>query len=489
MKTKSKITLVLVAFFLVFNLIGIASSEEKEIVIDFENTPNGTLPVDNSSLSDSYYFEDLSVQFFFDVNGNNVYDSEIDELPVFEQVGSSDDVRGFLGSTGNDTPDTGFESYLGDYFLRQSPGDKFGNVPAPLIVDYNTSLSILALSGEIWDIDGTTGGTGTEQWLVEVLDGSGNVLASTKSPLGSLGSYSAELDGRPWTFNFTELPSGVDKVKLTFIGGKTSGIGLAFNNFRPTTATNTTQTQCYLPSDYYPTQVSGLSYVDFGDFDINEAVIASTAPGMPDTPVPLEVNDCGSGFGVFIPWTEAATASTVAMMNLYSTLCNNDLPTKVEITLSHGFACTLKAYDVYGTLVDTAVAGSQHLLQTLTLTSNTTGIERIEFDGAEICITEICLGCNENGVSEPDPEDCDRRVNIARQEGYEEGFEAGLAAAAALLNENETSCAIVEENHDITIPCIDLDGQKFPITFYFLGDNADFFSSDAVWSFVEPERR
>ena len=461
MKPKNKLALVLVTAILVFNLIGIASSEENEIVIDFEQTPTGALPVDNSSLSEPYVFENLSVQFYFDVNGNNVYDSEVDELPVFEQSGSSDDVIGFQGSSGYDTSDTGFELSLGDYFLRQPPENRSGNLPAPLIVDYDTSLSILALSGEIWDIDGYGNQTGTEQWLVEVLDGSGNVLASTKSPLGYLGTYSDGLDGRPWTFNFTELPSGVDKVKLSFIGGKTSNIGLAFNNFRPTT-TSTVQTKCYLPSDYYPTNVSGLSFVDFGDFDITEAVIASTGPGMTDTPVPLEVNDCGSGFGVFIPWTEAATASTVATMNLFNTLCNNDLPTKVEITLSHGFACTLKAYDVHGTLVDTAVAGAQHVLQTLTLTSNTTGIETIEFDGAEICITEVCLGCNENGGSGPDPdidqdsEDCDERIHIARQEGYDEGFEAGLAAAAA---SNGKSCGIVDDNFDITIPCINFDGR------------------------------
>ncbi len=486
MKVKKTLRLVLVVAILIFNLIEIASSEENGIVIDFEQTPAGALPVDNSSLSAPYVFEDLSVQFFFDVNGNTVYDSEIDELPVFERAGSSDSVRGFLGSSGNDTPDTGFESHLGDYFLRQSPGNKFGNLPAPLIVDYDTFLSISALSGEIWDIDGN-GGTGTEQWLIEVLDGSGNVLASTKSPLGELGSYTAELDARPWTFNFTELPSGVDKVRLSFIGGKTYGIGLAFNNFRPTT-TSTAQTTCYLPSDYYPAAASGLSYVDFGDFDITEAIIASTVPGVADTPVPLDVTDCGSGFGVFIPWTEAASASTVAMMNLFSTPCNNDLPTKVEITLSHGFACTLKAYDVHGALVDTAVAGAQHTLQTLTLTSNTTGIETIEFDGAEICIIEVCIGCNENGESGPDPEDCDEKAKIARQEGYDEGFEAGLAAAA-LLNEKQASCAVVEENYDITIPCIDVDGQTFPITFYFLSETADLFSSDAVWSLMPPELR
>ena len=37
-------------------------------------------------------------------------------------------------------------------------------------------------------------------------------------------------------FSFSGLPSGVDKVRITFIGTKTSGLGLAFNNFSPDTA-------------------------------------------------------------------------------------------------------------------------------------------------------------------------------------------------------------------------------------------------------------
>jgi hypothetical protein len=90
--------------------------------------------------------------------------------------------------------------------------------------------TITALSGEIWDIDGSQGGT--EQLIVDVLDASNNVLTSQLSPLGN----SLALDGLPWTFSFSGLPAGVDKVRLTFVGTKTSGIGLAFNNFSPTTA-------------------------------------------------------------------------------------------------------------------------------------------------------------------------------------------------------------------------------------------------------------
>ena len=120
-------------------------------------------------------------------------------------------------------PDAADAALLGDFVLRpQQPGA----VPAPFIIDYNTTLGISALSGEIWDIDG---GIGTEQWQVDVLDAALNVLASQISPLGS-GSV---LDSRAWTFAFSGLPAGVDKVRLSFIGTKTDGVGLAFNNFSP----------------------------------------------------------------------------------------------------------------------------------------------------------------------------------------------------------------------------------------------------------------
>ncbi len=219
----------------------IITNPDNEMILDFETTPGGEIPTDNSTLSTPYSFEDLSVRLFFDTNENNVYDEGIDLLPVFEQVGDSDSDHGFLLASGYDIASIsgydiafeGFESQLGSYFLRH-PTTNTGTFPAPLILDYDTSVPISELSGEIWDIDGDNISI-SEQWLVEVLDQNGNVISSKTSPLGS--SYDTNsLNGKPWVFNFTELPSGVDKVKLSFIGGKVEYIGLAFNNFRPTTS-------------------------------------------------------------------------------------------------------------------------------------------------------------------------------------------------------------------------------------------------------------
>jgi hypothetical protein len=68
---------------------------------------------------------------------------------------------------------------------------------------------------------------------VEVLNASGTILASRISPLGT--EPTVPLDGQPWVFSFTNLPSGVDKIRITYTGTRPA-VGLAFNNFSPTVA-------------------------------------------------------------------------------------------------------------------------------------------------------------------------------------------------------------------------------------------------------------
>ena len=214
-------------------LIPAVASSPAADVIDFETTPAGATPTDNTNLNAPYNIDGGgTVTFFFDLNGNNVFDAGIDKAGKFEKAGDADVELGFVGSVADDTADPGFEAQLGDWFLRHPD---FGeNVPGPLIVDYDTQQVITALSGEIWDIDGLQNPERTEQWRADVLaDGAGGVLATKTSPVGTLPSNIAPLDGRPGFFFFDNLPTGVDKLRLTFIGTKTENIGLAFNNFRP----------------------------------------------------------------------------------------------------------------------------------------------------------------------------------------------------------------------------------------------------------------
>lgn len=195
-------------------------------LIDFETAPGGGAPVDDASLSAPYPMPGGgSVQFFFDNNGNNVYDAGIDDDPIFEASGP-DAINGFANSVTGipDTANGGLAGLLGSFFLRQlTPG----TIPPPLVIDYSSPVAITDLSGEIWDIDGQE--QATERWAVAILDSAGSPLAGQLSPIGN----SAALDGLPWTFSFTGLPSGVDKVRITFVGTKISGLGLAFNNFTP----------------------------------------------------------------------------------------------------------------------------------------------------------------------------------------------------------------------------------------------------------------
>jgi len=206
--------------------LSLGSQAQAAGLIDFESAPGGGAPVDDASLSAPYPMPGGgSVRFFFDNNGNNIFDAGVDDEPIFEASGA-DGVDGFANAVTGiaDTANGGLASLLGSFFLRQlTPG----TIPSPLVIDYTSSVAISELSGEIWDIDGQS--QATERWAVAVLDAAGAPLAGQLSPIGN----SSALDGLPWTFSFTGLPAGVDKVRISFVGTKISGLGLAFNNFTP----------------------------------------------------------------------------------------------------------------------------------------------------------------------------------------------------------------------------------------------------------------
>jgi hypothetical protein len=223
-------------------MAGLSINPSQAQLVTFEQTPAGGTPVDDTVLTAPYALTGGgTVRFYFDNNNNNAYDSGTDTDPRFEATGAEGSpVSGFRAtqSPADDTPRAlpGLAEQLGNWFIRKF-GDVDGPTPNPFvfIADYDTTGTIQQLSGEIWDIDSGSA-TDTEQWRVDVLNSSGSILATTTSPLGILQTDPASLDGRPWLFSFADLPDGVDKVRLTFIGGKQSGVGLAFNNFSPTIA-------------------------------------------------------------------------------------------------------------------------------------------------------------------------------------------------------------------------------------------------------------
>ncbi|QDV27333.1 hypothetical protein [Aureliella helgolandensis] len=205
-------------------------------VIDFETLQDGlTAPTDDAALDRTVGFTfdgTNSVTFGFDYSGN---DFNADTDAVFEARGS-DKFNGFEskqaelnGGAKHDTERPGSAYSLGNFFLRQPAS--IGSVPGPFIIDYAQVVS--ALSGEIWDID--TGSAGYEQWKVTAFDAGGTTITSLLSPKGdTLQTNSSSGDSLPWIFSIAG--SGIKKVAIEFVGTNKI-VGLAFNNFNPSSAT------------------------------------------------------------------------------------------------------------------------------------------------------------------------------------------------------------------------------------------------------------
>lgn len=206
-------------------------------VVDFETDSLGGTPTDDGLVLGM--FTDSGVQITFGFDGDN--NGSVETPAVFEQAGTYQGegtnigFQGYDGTTIADTADSGFGGQLGNWFLR---GSTFGMPFGRFVIQYSSPFPVTAASGEIWDIDGRLPvGPETEQYRVEAFDSSNNSLDVIFSPVGTHMSDEplAFLDGRPWVFSFSGL-SDIDRIDITFIGTKTSGIGLAFNNFYPTTA-------------------------------------------------------------------------------------------------------------------------------------------------------------------------------------------------------------------------------------------------------------
>jgi hypothetical protein len=200
-------------------------------VIDFETTPSGATPVDNQPLdrTEPYIVGGVAVTIGFDTDGDGITDTNA----LFERRGvdGSDGFQSFQAPIGYDTERDGSPRHLGDFFLRQATG--IGPWPGPMIIEYDANVD--ALSGEIWDLDSDDFGR-TERWRISAFDEAGALLRFVDSPPSIPQSNPASLDSLAWEFSIVE-PGQIRRVEIDFIGTKTTGIGLAFNNFSPTAAT------------------------------------------------------------------------------------------------------------------------------------------------------------------------------------------------------------------------------------------------------------
>jgi hypothetical protein len=217
-------------------------------LIDFETLPGGATPTDNQTISTEYAaLADGGVSFYYDGDNDGLPDADGQGgyAPMYlEKSGPADgttdtDPQAYLYDQAGtaDLIDPSETRSLGDYLLRATT-DVTSRPPFSMIIRYTDAAS--AFSGEIWDIDGNTS-QGTEKWTVEVYASQGDATGSSlitafDSPEGTFNT-AGSLDGKAWFFSFDGADYGnatVEEVRFVFSGTKTTGIGLAFDNFNST---------------------------------------------------------------------------------------------------------------------------------------------------------------------------------------------------------------------------------------------------------------
>jgi len=199
-------------------------------IIDFETYPAGPPGPSDQDIVNTQY-QTLGVIF-----STNVF------FPRIEQVGGVDPMPGFINDFNltsgmtkefyEDTEDANFPGGLGDYFLRLNAASLLTGTVPNLNIEYTNPVS--GASAEIWDIDANQG---TERWIVLAFDQPGNIIDSVVSPLGLPASDLNSLDGKPWEWSFNHANFDIYSIQIVWDGSpgsKTSGIGLAFDNFEYT---------------------------------------------------------------------------------------------------------------------------------------------------------------------------------------------------------------------------------------------------------------
>jgi hypothetical protein len=149
-----------------------------------------------------------------------------------EKSGSSDLTTGFVTDTiiPNDT-DIDATADLGGYFLRTTGALNVNLQNFNPVFSLSFAGGASAITGEIWDIDGTQT-LGTESWTLNAHTRSGGVL-SLDSFVGSTNGTdtTTSLDGMAWKFSFDASGSdAITSLDFVFTGTKTTGIGVAFDN-------------------------------------------------------------------------------------------------------------------------------------------------------------------------------------------------------------------------------------------------------------------
>ena len=173
--------------------------------VSFETIPGGS-PSDGLAINTQFQ-ANFGISFSLEGGGS----------PVLAQVGSPQTAfQGFGLLPDEPAPGTN----AGMFFLTDD-GSVTGP-PAPLIVTYSTPVA--AASGVLLDIDGN------EAWQIQARDSSAVVIDTVNL------NPNNELDGSATSWSFNRVNSDIFSIRLVYSGTQTAFVGLAFDNFSPSTA-------------------------------------------------------------------------------------------------------------------------------------------------------------------------------------------------------------------------------------------------------------
>jgi hypothetical protein len=143
--------------------------------------------------------------------------------PVLAKVGAP--VTAFYGPP-DKTPDTPAAGQgVGSFFLTDD--GVVGGIPQPLIITYSDPVA--AASAVILDIDAAVL---FESWLIEARDENAHVI-----DVVALGPESINAgDGLATRWSFVHASPDIHSIRVVYTGTKTNGVGLAFDNFSPSSA-------------------------------------------------------------------------------------------------------------------------------------------------------------------------------------------------------------------------------------------------------------
>jgi len=181
--------------------------------IDFESVPGLAAPVDRMGISNQFQAT-YGVTFSFEGGG----------FPYLAQVGPPR--TAFIGAGG---PDSMQENQgVGQFFLTDNKViNTLGPPPPPLVITY--SVAVAAASGSIIDIDSCPSCGGEEDWRIEARDATNGVLATHHLTPASFNAG----NGRATSWSFRRDAADIQNIRIVFVGPKTNGVGLAFDNFSP----------------------------------------------------------------------------------------------------------------------------------------------------------------------------------------------------------------------------------------------------------------